>query len=73
MKVGEAIQVVDPNVSSNGTNVHPALVTRVWGQGDTPTINAKVFPDCGTPYDATSIEHEGKVREYRHYRLLTDE
>ena len=41
----------------NGTREHPAIVTRVSGDGPTPTVNAKVLPDCGEPFDATSVQH----------------
>jgi hypothetical protein len=29
----------------------------VWGDGPTPTVNIKVLPDCGEPFDATSVQH----------------
>lgn len=41
----------------NGTVEHPAIVTRVWGKGPRPTVNLKVLPDCGEPFDATSVQH----------------
>lgn len=41
----------------NGTREHPAIVTRVWGPGPLPTVNLKVLPDCGEPFDATSVQH----------------
>lgn len=49
---------------------HPAIVTRVWGSREpTPTINVKVLPDCGEPYDATSIQHWKSSGSKYHYRL----
>lgn len=41
----------------NGTREHPAVVTRVWGGGPTPIVNLKVLPDCGEPFDATSVPY----------------
>jgi hypothetical protein len=41
----------------NGSREHPAVVTRVWGEGPTPLVNLKVLPDCGEPFDATSVHH----------------
>ena len=55
MKLGTI--VVFGKRSSNGAEEHPAIVTRVWGDGETPTVNIKVIPDCGEPFDATSIQH----------------
>ena len=57
MHIGDTVLVHDPLNVSNGTTEHPAIVTRVWGSGETPTINVKVFPDCGEVYDITSIQH----------------
>lgn len=36
----------------NGAFEHPAIVTRVWGPD---CVNLKVFPDCGTVVDQTSV------------------
>lgn len=41
----------------NGTREHPAIVTRTWGEGAHPCVNLKVLPDCGEPFDATSVQH----------------
>ena len=72
LRVGDIVVVSDPNRASNGTHEHPAIVTNTWGSRDaTPTINVKVLPDCGEPYDATSIQH-WKATPYGskyHYRL----
>jgi len=72
MQVGEIVIVCDKGRPFNGTYEHPAVVTRVWGSGEpTPTVNVKVLPDCGEPYDATSIQH-WKNTAYgskNHYRL----
>lgn len=59
-RVGEGVVVVNGR-ESHGTTTHPALVTRVWGKGAHPTINVKVFPDCGESYDSTSIQHWRKA------------
>lgn len=37
---------------SNGTQIHPAMVTRVWAQN---CVNLLVVPDCGAPYVETSV------------------
>lgn len=57
LRVGDSVVVFDPQVMSNGTNVHAAIVTRLWGNDPHPTCNVKVFPDCGDVYDMTSIQH----------------
>lgn len=58
LKVGHVVVFLagDDHVH-NGTRSHPAIVTRVWGDGARPTVNLKVFPDCGEPFDATSVQH----------------
>jgi hypothetical protein len=58
MKVGEIVIFLagDDHVH-NGTRAHPAIVTRVWGEGARPYVNLKVLPDCGEPFDATSVQH----------------
>lgn len=56
MNVGDIV-VFDAPKESNGTREQPAIVTRVWGSGGRPTVNLKVFPDCGDPSDATSVQH----------------
>lgn len=58
MKVGTVVVFLagDDHVH-NGTKEHPAIVTRVWGDGDRPTVNLKVLPDCGEVFDATSVQH----------------
>lgn len=48
-KVGMAVIVIGP--IANGTNEHPALVTRIWEDKNTREgpvkINAVMFPDGG--------------------------
>jgi len=43
----------------NGSNVHPAMITRVWMDVDTETdvamVNLQVLPDCAPPYCLTSV------------------
>ena len=61
MKVGTIVIFVagDDHVH-NCTREHPAVVTRVWSDDPddkTPTVNLKVLPDCGEPFDATSVMH----------------
>ena len=58
LRVGTVVvYLAGPDQESNGTREHPAIVTRVWGSGPRPTVNLKVFPDCGEPFDATSMQH----------------
>lgn len=48
--VGRIVHVVGGPAVSNGADVAPGIVTRVWSEspdGDFWTINATVFPDCG--------------------------
>lgn len=52
-KVGQTVVVIDSSHSSNGTLEHPGIITRVWGG----CVNIKVLPDCGDPYDMTSVQH----------------
>lgn len=58
---------------SNATQVHPAVVTRVWAQN---CVNLQVLPDCGTPYVETSVmrddsawpeaPQEGTMKAWQH-------
>jgi hypothetical protein len=50
-RVGQIVEFHSSS-TSNGTNVSPAVVTRVWGPD---CINCKVFPDCGEVRDETSV------------------
>jgi len=36
----------------NGSHFHPGIITRAWS--DT-MVNVKVLPDCGAPFDSTSV------------------
>lgn len=36
----------------NGVMEHPAVITRAWGHD---CVNLKVFPDCGSIVDRTSV------------------
>jgi hypothetical protein len=48
--------VLHVGIDSNGTNVHPAIVNRVWSQLPSGAwcCNLTVFPDCGTATARTS-------------------
>lgn len=61
----------------NGSNFHPGVITRVWS--DT-MVNVKVLPDCGPPYDETSItlhatKEEGETSaspsRFAHWPVIT--
>lgn len=55
--IGRTVHVC--GVLSNGSNVHPGIITRVWGAGDTDhtpvRINVTVFPDCLAPQVHSSV------------------
>lgn len=44
----------------NGSDVHPAIINRVWGNDDTVDrpvcVNCTVFVDCGTPQVQSSVQ-----------------
>lgn len=53
--VGRIVLAVGFRATLNGTDTAPALLTRVWGEGDEYwTVNATVFPDTGSPISITS-------------------
>lgn len=57
--IGRTILV--KGIASNGSNIHPAIVTRVWSDADprdlsqTVLVNATVFPDSAPPVSRGSI------------------
>lgn len=51
--VGRIVHLIGPHANSNGTDVAPAIITRVWSDD---MINATVFPDCGVPHSVTSVK-----------------
>ncbi len=57
--VGRIVLVTGGPAKSNGTDVAPGLVTRVWQDGveghHDGVIDVTVFPDAGTPVAATSV------------------
>ena len=58
MKIGTVVVfLAGEDHVHNGTREHPAIVTRVWGDKPPRCVNLKVFPDCGEPFDATSVRH----------------
>lgn len=62
VRVGDVVLVRTPS-EFNGSNVHPGVVTHVWSQGASAAYaNVKVLPDCGAPYDETSVNvHETQM------------
>lgn len=43
-------------VESNGANVQPAMITRVWGEfGGVEIVNLMLFPDAAAPYPRTGV------------------
>jgi hypothetical protein len=53
MRQGDVVIHVGPWSISNGHEEQVAVVTWVWNEH---SVNLKVMPDCGTPYDATVVE-----------------
>ena len=54
MRVGDTVNF--HGYHSNGSNVHPAIVTRVWTQD---CVNLQVLPDGREPFVATSVRRIG--------------
>lgn len=42
------------DAKQNGSNVHPAIITRVWTRD---CVNLTIFPDAGLPYSVTSVSY----------------
>lgn len=66
--IGRVIHVIGKGVHSNGAEVAPALITRVWGEPDATgkqLVNATIFPDLGKPHPQGSI-HIHPSREKAH-------
>lgn len=60
-RVGQT--VLYKGASFNGTDINPAMVTRVWGKA----VNLTVLPDCHEPFVASSIMYvadEAAARAY---------
>lgn len=54
---GRIVLAVGAQAAGNGTDVAPALITRVWGENpdESWTVNMTVSPDAGSPVSATSV------------------
>jgi len=50
--LGRIVHVIGVQAASNGADVAPAIITRVWNDG---LINCTVFPDCAAPVPASSV------------------
>lgn len=60
MKVSIGRMVTFKGHFSNGTDEHPAVITRDWSNGGDPlngsfAVNLTVFPDCGVPVCMSSV------------------
>lgn len=55
--VAQTVLAVGAFARSNGTDVAPAIITRVWGEREDGnwTLNVKVLPDAGGVNNATSV------------------
>lgn len=52
--------VLTEGIHSNGTNVHPAVITRVWSPGQSlaagpVNVNVTVFPDLHPPVSRGTV------------------
>lgn len=51
--------VIVLGIYSNGSDEHPAVITRAWSRNDTRTdpaaVNLTVFPDCAQPTHRASV------------------
>jgi hypothetical protein len=50
--IGRIMHVIGVPATGNGTDIAPAIVTRVWSED---TVNVTVFPDAAAPVPATSV------------------
>jgi hypothetical protein len=73
--VGRIVIVRTPS-QFNSSYLHPGIITRVWGDA---MVNVKVFPDCGAPYDETSVnlyatqeegEASGSPTRFAHWPVI---
>jgi hypothetical protein len=67
--LGRIVLAVCPQAKSNGADIAPAVITRVWNEHPTGgwVINVTVLPDAGTPVAATSVllvEDEEAARQH---------
>ncbi len=55
--VARMVIVVGHGAQHNGTDVAPAVITRVWGERPDGawTVNVRVFPDAGIEQNLTSV------------------
>jgi hypothetical protein len=55
--IGRIVTVVGFEARSNGTDIAPAIITRIWDERPDGawTVNLRVFPDAGIERNATSI------------------
>ncbi|MCJ2562704.1 MAG: hypothetical protein LN417_01270 [Candidatus Thermoplasmatota archaeon] len=51
-RMGQTVVYVDRDNDYNGHHDQPAIITKVWSPG---CVNLKVLPDCGEPFDVTSV------------------
>lgn len=68
--IGRVVHVLGGVAVSNGANVAPAIITRVWEQANgTYLINCTVFPDASPPRAATSVKlvkNHTEAKEHGH-------
>jgi hypothetical protein len=51
--VGRIVHIIGPRANSNGADVAPAIITRVWSE---TCANVTAFPDCGIAQNLTSVK-----------------
>lgn len=59
LSLGRVVIVRTPD-NYNGSQLHPAIINRVWGTGDTrdgggQCANVTVLADCALPFSMTSV------------------
>ncbi len=62
LTIGCIVHVKGAIVTSNGTDVAPAIVTRVWAPHD--TLDAPVMVNCTAFLDLSGPQHLGSVMVY---------
>ncbi len=70
------VLAVGGKAKSNGAEVAPAVITRVWSQRDETSwlVNATLLPDCGAPVVVTSVylfEDEQAARDSLQHETAT--
>lgn len=63
VKQGDSVLVRDSTRVANGSEVHAAIVTAAFHNGDPGMVNVKVLPDLNGIYDLGSVSHRSEAAE----------